>query len=58
MEFKSDLDLKLNECFRITQHDGTKSYPTRMKVVAVSAEPEYTGNIVTIIAVNTEVEPF
>ena len=58
MEFKSDLNLKLNECFRITRHDGLRDYPTRMKVVSASETPEYTGTIVNILAVDTEVEPF
>lgn len=58
MEFKSDLDLKVGQCFRITKHDGLKNYPTRMKVVSVSDKPEYSGNIVTILDVDVSVEPF
>lgn len=58
MEFKSDLDLKLNECFRITRHDGFRDYPTRMKVVGISDTQEYTGDIVNILAVDKTVEPF
>ena len=58
MEFKSDLDLKIGQCFRILQHDGARSYPTRMKVVSISDQPEYTGNIVNIISADTNVEPF
>ena len=58
MEFKSELDFKIGDCFRITKHDGYKSYPTRLKVVSVSDEPEFTGKIVTILAVDTEVDSF
>ena len=28
MEFKSELNFEMGQCFRITAHDGYKSYPT------------------------------
>lgn len=58
MEFKSDLDFQVGQCFRITKHDGFRDYPTRLKVVSVSDTPEYSGNIVTIVDADTNVEPF
>ena len=58
MEFKYDGELALHECFRIKRHDGDKNYPTRMKVVGISEEPEFIGRIVTILEVDTNVEPF
>jgi hypothetical protein len=58
MEFKSDLEFQVGQCFRITKHDGFRDYPTRLKVVSVSDTPEYSGNIVTIVDVDTNVEPF
>ena len=58
LEFKSDLDLKVGQCFRIRTHDGMNNYPTRLKVISTSEVPEYTGSIVTILSVDTEVEPF
>ena len=58
MEFKSDIEFKMGQCFRITKHDGYRHYPTRLKVVGISKQPEYTGNIVTIISADTNVEPF
>lgn len=58
LEFKYDGELPINQCFRITKHDGERSYPTRMKVVSKSTEPDYKGSIVTILEVDTNVEPF
>lgn len=58
MEFKSDIELKVGQCFRIITHDGFNRYPTRLKVISVSDKPEYTGNIVNILSVDTDVEPF
>ena len=58
MEFKSDLEFTVGQCFRITKHDGIKNYPTRLKVVSVSKTPEYSGNIITIFDADTTVEPF
>lgn len=58
LEFKSDLELPVGQCFRITKHDGFKSYPTRFKVVSVSETPEYPGNIVTIVDADISVESF
>lgn len=58
LEFKSELEFKVGQCFRITEHDGFKRYPTRFKVLSISDTPEYSGNVVTIISADTSVEPF
>ncbi len=58
MEFKSTIPLTEGQCFRITDHDGLREYPTRLKVISVSDTPEYKGTIVEIRSVNTEVDPF
>lgn len=58
MEFKSELNFEMGQCFRITAHDGYKSYPTRLRVVGISDTPEYSGDIVTILKADTEVEAF
>lgn len=58
MEFKSDLILQVGQCFRITKHDGFRNYPTRFKVIGISDTPEYSGNTITIIEADTNVEPF
>lgn len=58
LEFKSKIPLTEGQCFRIASHDGVNSYPTRFKVKKVSDTPEYTGTVVEILSVNTEVDPF
>ena len=58
LEFKSEIPLCVGECFRITDHDGARSYPTRFKVLEVSAEPDYAGDLVTILHVDMNVDPF
>ena len=58
LEFKSKIQLKEGQCFRITSHDGERSYPTRFKVTSVSDTPIYSGTIVEILTVDSEVEPF
>lgn len=58
LEFKSKTKLKPGQCFRITSHNGARPYPTRLKVLTVSTTPEYTGTIVEIFEVDTEVESF
>lgn len=59
LEFKSDLDFKVGQCFRITKHDGFRNYPTRFKVIGIYDEAQYTGsNIITILEADTEVEAF
>lgn len=58
LEFKSKIELKEGQCFRITSHDGLKSYPTRFKVLRVSDTPEYTGTLVEILEADTTVETF
>lgn len=58
LEFKSKIEMKEGQCFRITSHDGFKSYPTRFKVLRVSDTPEYSGNIVEILEADMAVEIF
>lgn len=58
LEFKSKLEMKVGQCFRITNHDGVKKYPTRFKVLTVSDTPKYTGQIVEIIDADFTVENF
>lgn len=58
LEFKSRIPLKEGQYFRIKSHDGIKSYPTRFKVTKVSDIPTFTGSIVEILEVDTEVEKF
>jgi hypothetical protein len=50
--------MNLEQCFRITEHDGTKNYPTRFKVIGVSLEPVYTGTIVEIKSMDLTVDKF
>jgi hypothetical protein len=58
LEFKSKIEMKEGQCFRITSHDGLRSYPTRFKVLSVSEVPEYKGLIVEILSADLNVEPF
>lgn len=58
LEFKSNIELKVGQCFRITAHDGFKTYPTRFKVLSISDTPEYSGTVVEILSVDTNVEQF
>jgi hypothetical protein len=58
LEFKSKLSLTEGQCFRIKNHDGSRDYPTRFKVLKVSDTPEYSGTVVEILSVDTEVESF
>ena len=58
LEFKSKIEMKEGQCFRITSHDGFRSYPTRFKVLSVSGTPQYRGNLVEIIDADFNVEPF
>lgn len=58
LEFKSKIKLTEGQCFRIKDHDGSKSYPTRFKVKTISDAPTYTGKIVEILTVDKDVESF
>ena len=58
LEFKSTIEMKEGQCFRITKHDGLRSYPTRFKVLKVSDTPTYSGNIVEILDIDSNVESF
>lgn len=58
LEFKSNIEMKVGQCFRITSHDGFRQYPTRFKVLTVSENPSYSGNIVEILDADLNVEPF
>lgn len=57
-EFKSELDLEVGQCFRITGHNGYRAYPTRFKVLEKTETPHYPGELITITDVDTSVEPF
>lgn len=58
LEFKSKIEMKVGQCFRITSHDGFKKYPTRFKVLSVSDTPTYSGTIVEIFDADLNVEAF
>lgn len=58
LEFKSKIEMKEGQCFRITSHDGLRQYPTRFKVRTVSDTPQYRGNLVEILDADLNVEPF
>jgi hypothetical protein len=58
LEFKFEILLESGQCFRIKEHDGTRQYPTRFKVLKVSDTPEYTGTVVEIKSVDLDVEKF
>jgi hypothetical protein len=58
LEFKSKIQLNEGQCFRIVSHDGFKSYPTRFKIKSISDTPTYSGTIVEVLEVNTDVESF
>ena len=58
LEFKSNIEMKEGQCFRITKHDGFRSYPTRFKVLRVSDTPNYSGSLVEIIDADLNVESF
>ena len=58
LEFKSKIQLTEGQCFRIKNHDGLRSYPTRFKVTKVSDVPTFPGTVVEILEVDTEVESF
>ena len=58
LEFKSKIEMKEGQCFRIIKHDGLRAYPTRFKVLSISENPTYKGNLVEIIDADLNVEPF
>ena len=59
LEFKSNIEMKEGQCFRITSHSNLlKNYPTRFKVIGVSDQPTFNGPIVEIHDVDFNVEPF
>lgn len=58
LEFKSKIEMKEGQYFRITSHNGPRQYPTRFKVLTVSENPTYSGNIVEIFDADLNVEPF
>lgn len=58
LEFKSKIQLNEGQCFRIKSHDGLRDYPTRFKVKTISDTPSYTGTIVEMLDVDSNVEPF
>ncbi len=59
LEFKSQIEMKEGQCFRIISHSNLmKSYPTRFKVTKVSDQPTFNGPIVEITEVDFNVEAF
>jgi hypothetical protein len=58
LEFKSKIEMKEGQCFRILSHDGFRNYPTRFKVLSVSENPTYSGNVVEILDVDLTVDKF
>ena len=59
LEFKSEIEMKEGQCFRVTGHSSLlKNYPTRFKVIKISDTPTFQGPIVEITDVDTNVEPF
>ena len=58
LEFKSNIEMKEGQYFRILKHDGLRPYPTRFKVLSVSDSPTYKGNLVEIIEADLNVDPF
>lgn len=58
LEFKSTIELKEGQCFRILRHDGSRKYPTRFKVLSVSNTPTYSGTLVEIFDVDRTVDQF
>ena len=58
LEFKSKIEMKEGQCFRITRHDGLRSYPTRFKVIKVSDTQDFKGNVVEIFDADLNVESF
>jgi hypothetical protein len=58
LEFKSKIEMKEGQCFRITSHDGFRQYPTRFKVLSVSDTPTYKGNLVEVFDVDLSVDQF
>ena len=58
LEFKSKVKMNLGQCFRITEHNGSKRYPTRFKVVGISTVPVYSGPVVEITGLDLTVSRF
>ena len=58
LEFKSKVKMDLGQCFRITEHNGTKKYPTRFKVIGISSVPVYSGTVVEVTGLDLTVEKF
>jgi hypothetical protein len=59
LEFKSKIELKEGQCFRILSHSNLiKNYPTRFKVIGVSETPTFSGPVVEITDVDLDVEVF
>ena len=56
-EFKSKLEIKEGQYFKITKHSGYRVYPTRFKVLGVSEFPKFSDDV-EILEINVDVEPF
>jgi hypothetical protein len=57
-EFKSKTKMDLNQCFKIIDHNGTRKYPTRFKVVSVSLIPTYSDSMVEVFSMDLTVDKF
>jgi hypothetical protein len=58
LEFKSKIEMKEGQRFRIISHNGLRTYPTRFKVLEVSDTPTYSGDIIEILDADLNVETF
>ena len=58
LEFKSDIEMKPGQFFRILSHSSDRNYPTRFKVLDVHHFPRYSGSIVEIYDIDFDVDPF
>ena len=58
LEFKSEIEMKPGQYFRILSHSSNRHYPTRFKVLDVHYLPRYTESMVEIFDVDFDVDPF
>lgn len=57
-EFRSEIEMKVGQCFRILSSNGGRKYPTRFKVIEINESSNYPGQVVNINEVDLTVEPF
>lgn len=58
LEFRSEIEMPVGQCFRILSSNAGRVYPTRFKVLEVADTSNYPGWIVTINEVDLNVEAF